>query len=124
MSFSKTKYNKNLKDENSWEIIRSCSLLNTLIIGGAQKLFTYFIRNYNPDSIFSYCDFNKFDGKSYKNIGMKFIGYTGPDMKWVLTFNNYLGVVSRQPSKHKELKEKAEAQLWGAGSKKFLWVKK
>ena len=32
------------------------------------KLFTKFIKDYNPDMVFSYCDFNKFDGKSY-NIG-------------------------------------------------------
>ena len=29
--------------------------------------------------IFSYCDFNKFDGHGYEAIGMKYIGNTGPD---------------------------------------------
>ena len=50
---------------------------------------------------------------------MKFIGYTGPDMKWIIDWT----VVNRKPSKHKELKEKAVAQIWGAGSKKYLWTK-
>lgn len=120
MSFSKTKYNKNLKKENSWEIIRGCPGSNNIVVGGVSKLFKHFIKEHNPDYVFSYCDFNKFDGKGYEAIGMKFIGYTGPDMKWLMPNGD---VVERQPFKHKELKEKAIAQLWGAGSKKYLWTK-
>lgn len=120
MSFSKTRYNKNLTTDNSWEIIRSCSKNHYQIVGGASKLFTAFVQEHEPDFVFSYCDFNKFDGKSYKAIGMEFVGYTGPDMKWLLP--GHL-VVNRNPSKHKELKERAEAQIFGAGSKKYLWSK-
>ena len=118
MSFSKTRYNKNLTTDNSWEIIRSCSKSHYQIVGGASKLFTAFVQEYEPDFVFSYCDLNKFDGKSYRAIGMEFVGYTGPDMKWLLP--GHL-VVNRNPSKHKELKEHAEAQIFGAGSKKYLW---
>lgn len=118
MSFSKTKYNKNLKGDNSWEIIRGCPGSNNVVIGGVSKLFAHFVREYNPDAVFSYCDFNKFDGKGYEALGMKFIGYTGPDMKWLMPDGS---VVDRSPSRHKELKEQAEAQLWGSGSKKYLW---
>lgn len=117
MSFSKTKYNKNLKTDNSWEIIRSCTKSNYQVVGGASKLFKAFIQEYTPDTVFSYCDFNKFDGKSYEALGMKFIGYTSPDMKWLLPGGV---VVNRSPSKHKELKEKSVAQIFGAGSKKYL----
>ena len=119
MSFSKTKYNKNLKTENSWEIIRSCSLLNTEIIGGISKLFSHFIKDYNPDFIFSYCNFNKFDGNGYEKLGMKFIGYTGPDMRWIMPNG---AVISRNPTKNQLLKTQAKAKIWGAGSKKYLWV--
>lgn len=119
MSFSKTKYNKNLKTSNSWEIIRGCPGSNNLIVGGVSKLFKHFILDYNPDSVFSYCDFNKFDGKGYIALGMTFIGYTGPDMKWVLKNSQ---VVNRQPTKHAELKQQSVAQIFGAGSKKYLWT--
>lgn len=118
MSFSKTKYNKNLKTDNSWEIIRGCPGSNNIVVGGVSKLLSHFIKDYDPAEIFSYCDFNKFDGKSYEAAGMEFIGYTGPDMKWVL--NNFSTVVNRQPSKHAELQEQAVAQLFGCGSKKYL----
>lgn len=116
MSFSKSRYNRNLKEENSWEIIRSCSSRN--VIGGVSKLFTHFIDDYKPQTVFSYCDFNKFNGRSYELIGMKCIGYSKFDMKWLLSCNV---VVNRQPSKHKELKEQAIAKIFGSGSKKYLW---
>lgn len=119
MSFSKTKYNKNLKTDNSWEIIRGCPGSNSLVVGGVSKLFKAFILEYSPDAVFSYCDFNKFSGSSYEAIGMKFIGYTGPDMKWLIGHDM---VVNRKPRKHAELKDIAITQIYGAGSKKYLWT--
>lgn len=112
MSFSKHK-------KYEWEIIRGCPGSNNIVVGGVSKLFNHFIKEYNPNQVFSYCDYNKFDGKGYEALGMKFIGYTGPDMKWIIDWS----VVNRKPNKHKELKEKAVAQIWGAGSKKYLWTK-
>ena len=88
-----------MKSQDSWEIIRGCPGSNNLVVGGVSKLFKNFIRDYKPKQIFSYCDFNKFDGKGYEAIGMKLIGYTGPDMKWLMP--NHV-VVNRKPSKHKE----------------------
>lgn len=118
MSFSKTKYNKNLKDANSWEIIRGCPGSNNIVVGGVSKLFKHFIADYNPSSIFSYCDFNKFNGKSYEELGMKFIGYTGPDMKWVLPDGS---VINRLPHRHAELKSRARGKIYGSGSKKYVY---
>ena len=119
MSFSKTKWNRNLKGDNDWEIIRGCPGSNNIVVGGVSKLFKHFIREYDPDSVFSYCDFNKFDGKGYEAIGMKFIGYTGPNKWWVVGYK----LVNRNPRRYKELKAKASTCLWGAGSKKYVWTK-
>lgn len=119
MSFSKTKYNKNLKTDNSWEIIRGCPGSNNIVVGGVKKLFTHFVKDYNPDYVFSYCDFNKFDGRSYEAIGMKFIGYTGPDKIWIVDGQP----VKRSPRKYKELKENSECIVWGSGSKKYILEK-
>ena len=121
MSFSRTRYNRNLKESNSWEIIRGCPGSNNVVIGGVSKLFSHFVKDYNPSQIFSYCDFNKFNGVSYEKLGMKFIGYTSPDMKWVLKDRS---VHNRLPSKHKEFSENSFAKIYGAGSKKYLWVQK
>ena len=119
MSFSRTHYNRNLKGDKTWEIIRGCPGSNNIVVGGVSKLFSRFIKDYDPDEVFSYCDFNKFNGKSYEAIGMKFVGYTGPDKTYLIDGVAY----KRNPSKYKEYKEKAEAVIWGAGSKKYLWKK-
>ena len=113
MSFSQTKYNKNLKS-NEWEIIRGCPGSNNIVVGGVSKLFKHFINDYKPNKVFSYCDFNKFDGKSYLALGMEFVGYTGPN-KWYIIDRNT--VVNRNPRRYKELKDLTK--IWGSGSLKF-----
>lgn len=109
MSFSHNK-------KYEWEIIRGCPASNNIVVGGVSKLFKYFIKENNPKEIFSYCDFNKFDGHGYEELGMKFIGLTTPDMKWVLDNKQ---VVNRNQNKHKKLKEASLGQIFGAGSKKI-----
>lgn len=68
MTFGKPRYNMNYE----YELIRYCSKCN--VVGGSQKLFTYFIRNMSPKSIISYCDRSKFTGAVYKNLGFSYIG--------------------------------------------------
>jgi hypothetical protein len=111
MSFSSNK-------KYGWEIIRGCPGSNNVVVGGVSKLFSHFVKDYNPSSIFSYCDFNKFNGVGYEKLGMKFIGYTGPDKKYIIDEK----VVNRNPKKWKQYSEQAEGIIWGAGSKKYLWT--
>ena len=111
MSFSKHK-------TYEWEIIRGCPGSNNIVVGGVDKLFKHFIKENNPSSIFSYCDFNKFDGRSYEKIGMTFIGYTQPDLKYKMKDGT---VVNRNPNKYKEHNENCECRIYGAGSKKYVW---
>lgn len=82
-------------------------------------MLKHFIQDYRPKQIFSYCDFNKFDGRSYEALGMQFIGYTGPDMKWIMPDGT---VRNRSPKHHKMLKEASIGQIYGAGSKKYRLI--
>ena len=68
MTFGKPRYNKKYE----YELIRYCSSMD--IIGGSQKLFSFFMRNYNPASIISYCDGSKFQGNVYSKLGFTFDG--------------------------------------------------
>lgn len=79
MSFTKSRYNKNYE----YELLRLCSKYNHLIIGGANKLLKYFIDNYKPNSIISYCDNNKFNGNIYEKLGFKY-NNTTIGKHWVL----------------------------------------
>ena len=117
MSFSQTRYNRNLKNPGEWEIIRGCPGSNNIVVGGVSKLFAHFVRAQHPSKVFSYCDLNKFNGASYEALGMRSIGDTGPNKVWIIDGQG----IPRNPSRYKEYKEKAEAIMWGAGSRKFVW---
>ena len=65
MTFGKPRYNKNYE----YELLRYASSFH--VIGGAEKLFKYFVNNYSPESIVSYCDYSKFTGTVYETLGFK-----------------------------------------------------
>ena len=78
MTFGKPRYNKNYK----YELLRLCTKLNYMVVGGSNKLFNYFINNYDNKSIISYCDNSKFLGKVYENLGFKLLNYGEPSKHW------------------------------------------
>lgn len=65
------------------ELLRLCSSDNTVVVGGASKLFAHYIKNYPTESIISYCDISKFSGNVYTQIGMTFDGITDPGYVYV-----------------------------------------
>ena len=79
MSFSKPRFNKKVE----WELIRFVNRSGIRIVGGASKLFKYFIRNYNPNSIISYSNRDKFTGDIYNVLGFDLDSYSPPNYVWV-----------------------------------------
>jgi hypothetical protein len=65
MTFGKSRFNKDYE----YELVRFCS--STTIVGGASKLFKYFIENYNPKSIVSYSDNRWGSGNLYQILGFE-----------------------------------------------------
>jgi len=63
MTFGKPRYNRKYE----YELLRYCS--SYTVIGGAEKLFSYFLNTYTPKSIISYCDLSKFTGRVYNRLG-------------------------------------------------------
>lgn len=92
MTFGKPRYNKNYQ----WELLRLCSHKNYSITGGSQRLFKYFINNYNPESIISYCDRSKFEGNVYDKLGFKLKNQTGPAINWSKGYNKITDNLLRQ----------------------------
>lgn len=62
--------------DGSYELIRLCSELNTVVRGGASKLFNHFIKNHNPEHIVSFANRDWSMGNMYEKIGMTNVGYT------------------------------------------------
>ena len=78
MTFGKPRYNKNYQ----WELLRLCTNSDYRVVGGASKLFKYFLKSYHPISIISYCDLAKFSGKIYKTLGFKHLRTNEPSRHW------------------------------------------
>lgn len=78
MTFGKPRYNKNY----AVEILRFATLPGYRVIGGASKLFKYFVKTFEIDSIISYCDLSKFNGDVYEKIGMTYLRSTQPQEIW------------------------------------------
>ena len=78
MTFGKPRYNKNYE----WELLRLCSKSGFKIVGGSAKLFTHFVREYNPESVLSYCDCAKFKGKVYSKLGFSLHHISPPAKIW------------------------------------------
>ena len=78
MTFGKPRYNKNYQ----YELLRLCSHKKYKVVGGSNKLFKYFIKTYNPQSMISYCDISKFNGEVYSKLGFKLLYTTKPNKHW------------------------------------------
>lgn len=141
MTFGKPRFNK----EYEYELIRFCSKLNIQIIGGASKLFKYFIRNYNPSSVISYGNRRWVFSKNniYSKLGFRFIEITNPSYYYYkITKWRTKPIHRSQFQKHKlknleEFKENYSDDLteeeivlktgyrkmFDAGHLKYIWTK-
>jgi hypothetical protein len=79
MSFGISRFNKKYQ----YELLRYCVKSNITIIGGAQKLFSAFVREVDPKSIVSYCDISKFNGNIYETLGFKFSHTSQPNYVYI-----------------------------------------
>jgi hypothetical protein len=67
-----------------WELLRFCNKLNTQVIGGASKLFRYFLNNFVVGQIISFCDYSRSTGELYKKIGFNFSHLSQPNYYYVI----------------------------------------
>ena len=75
----------------NWELSRFCSKHNYNVIGGASKLFKYFVDNYMKDGevIVSYSDIAKTTGKIYKTLNFEFVNDADPNYIWWRSDDDY-----------------------------------
>ena len=66
-----------------WELVRFCNKLNTSVVGGASKLFTYFVKQYQPSRIRSFSDRAHTRGNLYKQLGFTEVRKSDPGYVWV-----------------------------------------
>lgn len=82
MTFSKKRHTIS-RGDNCYELVRFCNKLNTSVAGGADKLFKFFIKTYNPTTILSYSDRSHTKGGLYDKLGFVQKSISSPGYVWV-----------------------------------------
>lgn len=77
------------KKDYDWELNRFCSLLDTVVIGGANKILAAFRKDYPKDRIITFCDLRWGNGKVYENMGFKFLYRTRPNYYYIGESTNW-----------------------------------
>jgi len=120
--------------EGHWEMMRFCSKLNTTVVGGASKLFSYFVTKYNPISVISYANRDWSNGNVYQKIGFQFVGTTEPGYFYAKGKRRFSRsqftkhkLVSDGADKSKTestiMKERGYMKVWDTGNLKYVWNK-
>ena len=85
MTFGKNRF----KNDDTIELLRFCNKLDTSVIGGASKLFKFFIKTYKPTKVISYANRDISVGKLYEILGFEKIRYTPISYWWVNNSTRY-----------------------------------
>lgn len=84
MTFGKPRQGK-YKGSNNYELLRMCSLLNHVVIGGASKLLKYFERTYQPELILSYANRRwAYRDNVYPKLGFELVSISPPNYFYFL----------------------------------------
>ena len=70
------------KQEGCYELHRYCVKAGITVIGGANKLFKAFLKQFCPSYILSYSDNDYFLGTIYPKLGFTYAGQTNPRYYW------------------------------------------
>jgi hypothetical protein len=135
MTFGKLRKSLGSKHvDGHYEMLRFCNKLNHNVVGGASKLFKYFINNYEVDKITSYSDNRYFDGSLYEKLGFTYEGDTSPSYWYTKNVSRYHRFKYRKDVLVKEgfdpkksesqiMKERGFNRIWDCGNKKWVWGK-
>jgi len=132
ISFGKARY------DDGWEIYRFCNS-DVSVAGGASKLLSKFIENYNPNKIVSYADrrWSMKRNTFYNQIGFEFENATDPNY-WYM--KDHRSREYRFKYRKGQLEDKLEEfdsdltewenmqvngydRIWDCGNLKFVWRK-
>jgi len=133
MTFGIPRFNK----EADTELIRMCTKAGTSVVGGVEKLLKYYIDNYKPKSILSYCNIAKFDGNSYMRVGFKTSKelLTKPNYVWVAPYKNIIltryqtqkqklisnGLGNEEQTEDEIMKNLGYLKIYDSGNLKFVY---
>lgn len=135
LSIVKSRYDKNYQ----YEISRFSTKQNITVVGGLSKMFSHFIKTYNPESCMTYADLRFGKGECYSKIGFEYLNDTVPNYFYfdkrvgdklesrfqfqkhkLKNLNNY----SAEKTEYEIMNENGWYRLYDCGNKKYGWKKK
>lgn len=117
MTFCKPRFLK--KSYCDWELSRFCSLAGVNVVGGAGKLFKYFIEH-NEGSVISYSDVAKTRGTLYQKLGFKFSHQSKPNYVWMRRGEVLTRYQTQMKNEIEAMTSKGYYRIFDCGSK--VWV--
>lgn len=127
MTFGKRKITKG---SVHLELVRFANKINTTVVGGASKLFKYFIHTYKPQYIVTYADLRYSNGNMYKQLGFTIKHISAPNYWYTQDCVNLQHRMNFQKHKIKDWvggteKEKmfnaGYRRIWDCGNMVFEW---
>ena len=120
------------KKRKNMELVRFCNKVDVSVVGGASRLFKYFIEKYKCDYIESFSESSIFGGEMYENLGFNFDSNTSINYWWVIdgirkhrfNFNKKKLVKMGNDSNLSEseiMKSLGYYKIWGCGLKKWVY---
>ena len=99
MSFSTSRYTKGV----DFEMVRFCNKLNTMVVGGASKIFKHFLKLFNNPSVVSYADARISNGNLYETLGFNFERHSNPNYFYIKKYGVLESRVKYQKHKLKNI---------------------
>jgi len=133
MTFSKLRLALGGKNkEGMWELTRFCNKVHTTVIGGASKLFKYFLNNYEYIEVQSYSDNMISEGDLYEKLDFNYSHTSKPSYWYVVNkirqhrFNWRKDKLVRQgydknKFEHEIMEEMGHYRVWSCGNKKWIY---
>ena len=132
MTFGKPRFNETY----DYEIIRYVWKDDIIVVGGTNKMLSYFINKYKPKNILTYSDISKFTGNTYSRAGFKVDGFTEPNYIWwdsnkneVLTRYQTqkhklleLGLGNKEQTEDDIMKELGYLKIYDSGNLRLIYV--
>ena len=133
MTFGKfRKVTGRIHKDGDYELLRLCTILNTVVVGGVSKLFNHFIKTHSPNRILSFANRDWSLGGVYETIGMEHIGETTPGYFYSngknkhhrYKFQKHLLVrqgFDANKSEYKIMTERGYYRVWDTGNLIYEW---
>lgn len=117
MTFGRARFSQKYE----WELSRFCSLRGVRVVGGASKLFKYFVKTHNPGSIVSYADIAKTRGELYERLGFTLSHISSPNYVWTDLLQVLTRYQTQMKNERQTMQDAGFFRVFDCGSQVWTW---